>query len=176
VAKPTAMMLGSALDARFLRAKSPRSRQYVLRLPAGAVHTAKQEKITKLAVYRRLRKQQAARPCAGRDQWVRSRRRSFFHSVSSQNTVVPLQAALDQVRATMRARYAPATLMRQCHVTTGVAAVAAQYNFPNRRATVHVTHWLKQRSRQLIRQVRHCRPLFGATPEEASSRIVQSSG
>jgi len=67
VAKPTTMMLGSALDTRFLRAKSPRSRQYVLRLPAGAVHTTKQERITKLAAYQRLRDHLTAQPSQERD-------------------------------------------------------------------------------------------------------------
>jgi len=60
-------MLGSALDARFLRAKSPRSRQYLLRLPVGAAHTSKQERITKLAAYQRLQGRQVAHTPPGRD-------------------------------------------------------------------------------------------------------------
>lgn len=55
VAKSTKMLVGSAMDARYLRAKSPRSRQYVLRLPNDALHTSKQEKLTKLLTYRRFR-------------------------------------------------------------------------------------------------------------------------
>ena len=55
VAKSTKMLVGSAVDTRFLRAKSPRSRQYVLRLPVGVLAVAKQEKLTKLIAYRRTR-------------------------------------------------------------------------------------------------------------------------
>lgn len=48
-------MVGGALDPRFLRYKSPRSRQYTLRLPQSVVTAAPDEKRTKLATYRELR-------------------------------------------------------------------------------------------------------------------------
>jgi hypothetical protein len=52
VAKPTKMLVGSAVDARYLRAKSPRSRQYLLRLPSKILAAPKQEKLTRLLAFR----------------------------------------------------------------------------------------------------------------------------
>jgi len=76
----------------------------------------------------------------------------------------------------MLSRYAPTTLRQRRAAVTRAAASANQYNFPNRRVTMYATHWLKRRSRHLIQQAKHCRPLFGIASEGASSRIVQARG
>jgi len=76
----------------------------------------------------------------------------------------------------MLTRYAPTTLRQRQIMVARALARADQYNFPNRRVTVYATHWLKRRSRHLLRQVKHCRPLFGVAAEEANSRIVQARG
>lgn len=57
-------MVGGALDPRFLRYKSPRSRQYLLRLPESFALASADEKRAELAVYR-ARRQQSSIPSAG---------------------------------------------------------------------------------------------------------------
>ena len=174
VAKPTAMMLGSALDARFLRAKSPRSQQYVLRLSAGAIHISKQEKITKLATFHRLRSVRAL-PFV-QERWVRSRRRYFFHQHTPQEQFVAPQATLAKSRGMLLTRYTLTTVRARRSVTAWREAKAAQHNFPNRKVTVSTTHWLKRRSRRLIRQTQHYHPLREMAPEAAGLLIAQARG
>ena len=53
-------MVGGALDPRFLRYKSPRSRQYLLRLPESFTAATAEEKRTKFATYRGRRRALAA--------------------------------------------------------------------------------------------------------------------
>jgi hypothetical protein len=53
-------MVGGALDPRFLRYKSPRSRQYLLRLPESFTAATAEEKRTKFATYRERRRMPAA--------------------------------------------------------------------------------------------------------------------
>jgi hypothetical protein len=53
-------MVGGALDPRFLRYKSPRSRQYLLRLPESFTTATAEEKRTKFATYRERRRTPAA--------------------------------------------------------------------------------------------------------------------
>jgi hypothetical protein len=53
-------MVGGALDPRFLRYKSPRSRQYLLRLPESFTVATAEEKRTKFATYRERRQTLAA--------------------------------------------------------------------------------------------------------------------
>jgi hypothetical protein len=55
IAKSIKMLVGSAMDTRYLRAKSPRSRQYILRLPADIITTTRQRSLSKLLTYRHLR-------------------------------------------------------------------------------------------------------------------------
>lgn len=44
----------SLLDTRYIRAKSPRSRQYLIRAPHRAHHSNKQSKLGDLVAYRTL--------------------------------------------------------------------------------------------------------------------------
>jgi hypothetical protein len=53
-------MVGGALDPRFLRYKSPRSRQYLLRLPESFTTATAEETRTKFATYRERRRTLAA--------------------------------------------------------------------------------------------------------------------
>lgn len=55
-------MVGGMLDPRFLRYKSPRSRQYTLRLPQSIASAAPDEKRTKLATYHELRRNRVTSP------------------------------------------------------------------------------------------------------------------
>jgi len=53
-------MVGGALDPRFLRYKSPRSRQYLLRLPESFTAATAEEKRAKFVAYRERRQKLSA--------------------------------------------------------------------------------------------------------------------
>lgn len=53
------------LDTRFTRVKSPRSRQYLIRVPQRVLRSTKQRKITDLIAYKQLMSRRARYPRGG---------------------------------------------------------------------------------------------------------------
>jgi ribosomal protein S4 len=131
------MMVGGSLDPRFLRYKSPRSRQYFIRLPRSVLRASKQEKFTKLSTFHTLRRNREllhrTQPGAGfKELWVRTNRRYVYNSYTA--PVVGLTAALlSRARAAVPLRRIPTQLEARKTLLKKQIAAELYQNFPNRR-------------------------------------------
>lgn len=96
------MIDAGGLDPRFLRYKSPRNRQYVVRLPVSIAYRADEDKLVKFLKCRALCENRESTPAERR---LRSCRRYFYKENN------PITTPLAAVRALVTARRTP-TYMR----------------------------------------------------------------
>lgn len=118
------MIDAGSLDPRFLRYKSPRNRQYVLRMPISFLRDTAEEKLLKLLKYRALQANRQDTPAGRR---LRVSRRYFY----KHNDVTP--APLAAVRELVTIRRTSTSLRNLLPKVQRAQAAADFYNFPNRR-------------------------------------------
>lgn len=90
----------SSLDVRFVRAKSPRSRQYILRSEKSVLQQSSQYKNVNLMFYRRLVRRRMAAQGGKPLRWTRGRRHSF--STAFTLDAVRLESALGRNKHHLR--------------------------------------------------------------------------
>lgn len=125
------MIDAGSLDPRFLRYKSPRSRQYILRMPISFLRDSAEEKLLKLLKYRALRANRQDTPAGRR---FRITRRYFYKQ--DQAALAPLAA----VRAHVTIRRTSTALRGLLPAAHRAQAAAEFYNFPNRRQTAFLPY------------------------------------
>lgn len=125
------MIDAGSLDPRFLRYKSPRNRQYILRMPVSFLRDTAEEKLLKLLKYRAL---QANRQDTAAGRRFRVTRRYFYKPNAV--TLAPLSA----VRELVTARRTPTFLRDLLPAISQARSAAEFYNFPNRRQTTFFPH------------------------------------
>lgn len=125
------MIDAGSLDPRFLRYKSPRSRQYVLRMPISFLRDTAEEKLLKLLKYRALRASRQDTPAGRR---FRITRRYFYKQNPA--ALTPLAA----VRALVTTRRTTASLRDRLPAARQAQASVEFYNFPNRRQTTFLPY------------------------------------
>ena len=129
-------MVGGALDPRFLRYKSPRSRQYLLRLPKAVVGANSDEKRANLGGYRAVREKRSA-PSA--KLWVRTPRRISFCARDTLDAPGPVSKLLLHVRSGVPARRVPSYLTARQGLARGQIAHDAYNTFYTRRKSTRPT-------------------------------------
>lgn len=143
------MLDSGSLDPRFLRYKSPRSRQYFIRTPSSIIHQSDQEKLIKLIAYRALRRRhkRASHEISSGVSLAlvsRSVRRYYY------NELVPTvrstaQAALQSTRAKVSTRRLPTFLNTRKNVVRTKLQRTRRYNFPNRQQYTFTSPTLQRR-------------------------------
>lgn len=130
----------SFIDARRARAKSPRSRQYVLRVSVPSIKLSKATRFTRLQYLRRLRR--AFVPTASRNRvWLRHYRRSVFELIApQQRSVQQILKHSRRVYGTRRLRTLPTQKSR------ALVRVVARQGFS----------LLRRKLRRLFKQRRSC--------------------
>lgn len=83
----------SLLDTRFIRAKSPRSRQYLIRAPQRVLQSSKQLKLSELISYRSLMSHRASYSKKAALRWARGSRQRYSRALTATNTGNALFAA-----------------------------------------------------------------------------------
>ena len=127
---PAGTMVGGTLDPRFLRYKSPRSRQYLLRLPGSIVGAGADETRAKLAGYRAFREKRSSLPASA---WTRTTRRAVFHARDTLGAPGPVSTLLLRVRGGLPVRRIPTYLTARRHLTRKQLAHEAYNTFYTRR-------------------------------------------
>jgi len=127
-------MVGGTLDPRFLRYKSPRSRQYLLRLPRSIVGASADETRAKLDGYRAFRKSRSPLMAST---WTRTARRSAFHARDTLGAPGPVSTLLLRVRGGVPVRRAPTYLTARRRLTRNQLAHETYNTFYTRRRSTH---------------------------------------
>lgn len=120
------------MDPRFLRFKSPRSRQYLLRLPASITRRSDQEKLTKFLTLRDLRDGRdsaASKKSMAESRRVRVARRYFY----TERDRLKQFRVLTTLRMETSMRRRPAFLQARSAGVRQELITSKLYNFPNRR-------------------------------------------
>jgi hypothetical protein len=130
---PTGTMVSSFLDPRFLRYKSPRNRQYLLRLPVAVWGASADERRTNIQKHC-----EALRECGASSTglWARLSRRTLRRSCDTPNAPGLIGATLTRVRSETLIRRSPTYLAtRRTLVRTRLVREA--YNtFCSRRKSI----------------------------------------
>jgi ribosomal protein S4 len=129
-------------DPRFLRYKSPRSRQYIVRLPSYLARKSDMEKTIKFLSYRKIRENlEAIAPGVNKEadseQLTRVNRRHFYNEFVPTLTPV-IDAALAATRAIVLPRRWPTVLHARADVLRYEIGQTENYNFPNRQQLTFV--------------------------------------
>lgn len=130
---PAGTMVSSSLDPRFLRYKSPRSRQYLLRLPAAVVGASSDECRANLHKHRRVLRE-CGMPATGL--WARLSRRALWRSYDLPNTSGLVGEALSRVRGETLARRSPTYLVTRQRWAGAKLAREAYNAFYSRRKSI----------------------------------------
>jgi len=121
-----------SLDPRFLRYKSPRSRQYLVRLSAKISRPSDQEKLAKFIASRDLyerRDTEANRSYTTKRRLLRIRRRYFYNDRDPQTYA----GTLSRARAAVLSRRQPLFLRERSALLAKELSATKEFNFPNRR-------------------------------------------
>lgn len=144
-------MVGGALDPRFLRYKSPRSRQYLLRLSKAVVGASSDEKRAKLDGYRTVQGKCSFRSAGV---WARTARRTVFRARDALDAPGPVSKLLLRVRGGVPARRAPTYLTARQGLARRQLAHEAYNTFYTRRKSTRPS-WAARFMRTRLRVTRH---------------------
>lgn len=152
-----------SLDPRFLRYKSPRSRQYLVRLSAKISRQSDQEKLAKFIASRGLyerRDIEANRSYTTKRRLLRTRRRYFYSDRDPQTYA----GALSQVRSAVLLRRQPLFLRERSAILEKGLSATREFNFPNRRQFTFVpakTHAIREIT--LVNLAQKSSPVVGSS-------------
>lgn len=164
---PFGTMVGGSLDPRFLRYKSPRSRQYLLRLSAAAADKSSDERRAELEEHRGV-SYGSSESAAGR--WTRLSRRMIWRGYGSSNGSGSFGAALARVRGEMPMRRSPTYLAARQRLAR-MRRVQETYNtFCSRRKSTR-SPWATRLMRSRLRSFRHYFTCGHLTRQQAVQRL-----
>lgn len=133
------------LDPRFLRYKSPRSRQYLVRLPAVISHRSDQEKVARLLAFRELCDNphgELSKLSLAKGRRVRIARRYFYRGTPPGEVKKPISA----VRELVSTRRAATFLHSRSFGVADTLSFEKHYHFPNRRQLTFNADYAEQRA------------------------------
>ncbi len=160
-------MVSSSLDPRFLRYKSPRSRQYLLRLPAVVMGTSSDARRARLHRHYGISRGRDT-PTTGL--WARLSRRTLWRGYDLPNVLGPVGVTLSRVRAETPARRSSTYLVTRQSLARARLAREAYNTLYSRRKSMW-SSWAVRTMRSRLRSSQHYLAYGRFTRQQAVQRL-----